>query len=155
MSQDTTEKESKFNEEDLRDHETSAGIIITDSGYCILDHVKHDMLTFPIGKVHSDQNPYDGLKMEMFEELDIRVQKAKELFNYKRVYDFDGHKVNVNTHVFIIQKYTGKIRNKEPKKHRNVLFMSLTDINRTVRKIADCVMEYIKWYKRNGGLNEE
>ncbi len=139
--------ESRFNEEDLRNHETSAGVIINDNGeYCIQDHVKHDMLTFPIGKVKPPETPLEGLKTEMKEELGITVQKAKELFNYKRVYDFDGKKIVINTHVFLIEKYTGTIKNKEPKKHRWVRFMTLDNVVKSKRRIADCVLEYIKRY---------
>ena len=141
--------ESKYNEEDLRNHETSAGVIVNKNGeFCIQDHVKHNMLTFPIGKVKPPETPLDGLKTEMREELGITVQKARELFDYTKTYDFDGEKIKVNTHVFLIEKYSGTISNKEPKKHRWVKFMSLKDVIGSRRRIADCVLEYIKRNKQ-------
>lgn len=137
--------ESKYNEEDLRNHETSAGVIKDSHGkFLIQDHVKHNMLTFPIGKVKPPETPLDGLKTEMLEELGIKVIQAKELFTYKRVYDFDGKKILINTHVFDILKYTGSIKNKEPKKHRWIKFMDMKDVLKSGRKIADCIIEYLK-----------
>lgn len=138
-----------YNEEDMRNHETSAGVIKDNQGrYLIQDHVKHNMLTFPIGKIKPPETPLDGLKTEMWEELGIKVLQAKELFTYKKTYIFDGKPIKILTYVFDIIKYTGTPKNKEPKKHRWVKFMNLDDVVNSKRRIADCVTEYLIRYKK-------
>lgn len=138
--------ESKFNEEDMRNHETSAGIIRNGDMYLIQDHIKHNMLTFPIGKVKPPETPVQGLITEMWEELGIKInpKDCVEIFDYKKDYNFDGKNIKVHTHVFEILKYTGKIQNKEPHKHKWIKFMKLYDVVKSGRRIGDCVIEYLK-----------
>lgn len=133
-----------YNAEDLVDHETSSGIIRQGNKYLIQDHVKHNMLTFPVGKAKPNETPLDCLKTEFNEELGIRVTNAKKLFDFTKIYDFNGKKVKIKCHMFDVLSYTGKIENKEPEKHRWMKFMTLDEVKSSGRKISDCVSQYIK-----------
>lgn len=102
------------------------------------------MLTFPIGKAKPQETSLQALKTELGEELGIKIIQAKELFSYEKDYNFDGKKIHIKTHVFDVLKYTGKIQNKEPKKHRWIKFMTLDEVKKSGRTVADCVLQYIK-----------
>ena len=139
----------KYNAEDKKPHDTVAAIFSKGSGdkckYLIEDHIKHDMLTFPIGKVKPDQSITEALEAECHEETNLKVKEYQEVLNYSRFYDFTGKKVPVHTHVFKVISYTGELKNAEPKKHRWIRWMTRKDIEGAKRKIADAVVAYFKW----------
>lgn len=143
---------SKYTKEDLVPHETCAGAIQNKDRdgqirWLILDHVKHDMLTFPIGKCKPDQTIEECLRSEIKEEVGIDVVKAKEAVAYTNVYDFDGTKVPIFTHVFEVEQWDGYPANLEPTKHRKLKMMTEEEIMSSGRKIAHCIMAYFN--KRN------
>lgn len=135
----------RFNKEDLVDHETSAGVFRMNDTYLIQDHVKHDMLTFPIGKCKNGEVPSEGLCTEMREELGIDVAAAKLVCDFTKVYDFTGKPVNIHTFVFDVLSYQGTITNKEPEKCRELRWMTRAEIEQAARdgrRIAHCVTAY-------------
>ncbi len=131
---------NKYNDEDRADHQSVAGMIVDDQGRILVQrHVKHSMLTLPIGKCKPHETPLQGLLAEMKEELGIDVQTAIETCRYKKVYDFTGQPVNIDTHIFRIYRYDGEIRNMEPEKCSGLLWMTKDELRTTTEKIADCI----------------
>lgn len=139
----------KYSEEDLRPHETVAGIFMRGTGdaakYLTQDHVKHNMLCPPIGKVKPDQTITEALIAEIKEETNLKVTQYSEIFSFKLVYKFGDDKVPITTHVFKIIAYTGVLKNAEPKKHRWIKWMTRKEIEKSGRKIADAYLNYFKW----------
>lgn len=134
----------EYNQEDMEDHGAIIAVIKKGNKYLILDHNKYNMLTFPMGKVKPGETPLQALKVEMCEELSIKVTGAKELFNYKMIYDHAGKKVRVTNYVFEVENYTGTVKNNEPQKHKWVKFMTLDEVKKSGREIGDGVIEYVK-----------
>ena len=123
-------KNPNYNNEDLSDHNAAAGIIRNNQGELLMmDHNKFNFWTIPIGKCQPGQSAIDGLKQEMFEELNIKVINAKLVGTFKTPYERNGVTVNVKSHIFEITKYTGTIRNNEPHKHKAIEWLSLDKIN--------------------------
>lgn len=142
---------SKFTKEDLVPHVTSAAVFKKklkkdgDVLYLIMDHVKHNMLTFPIGKCKEGEEPFDGLCTEVMEELGVDICWATEACTYNKTYDFDGVEVPIETHVYDVHLVKdGTYTNREPDKCRGIMWMTEQEILSCNRKIADCVLEYFK-----------
>lgn len=139
----------KYSQEDLTPHDTVAAIISKGTGedceYLILYHKKHQMLTCPIGKVKSDQSIDEGLKAECKEEVDIKVENFMEVLNYSKTYNFAGKKVPIKTHVFKIVKYSGTLKNNEPKKHKWMKWMTRKELEESDTKLADSLTFYFAW----------
>ena len=130
----------RYNDEDRVDHQSSAGLIIDNQGRILVQrHVKHKMLTLPIGKCKQHETPLQGLFTEMKEELGIGIQTAIETCSYRKVYDFTGKPVNIDTHIFRIYRYDGEIRNMEPEKCSGLLWMTKHELHTTNEKVADCL----------------
>lgn len=130
----------KYNDEDRVDHQSAAGLIIDEQGRILVQrHVKHQMLTLPIGKCKQHETPLQGLFTEMKEELGIGVQAVIETCSYKKVYGFTGKPVNIDTHIFRIYRYDGEIRNMEPEKCSGLLWMTKDELRTTSEKVADCL----------------
>lgn len=118
-----------YNEEDLKNHQGISAIITDNHGNILMqEHVKYGFWTIPVGKVDLDKDLIEGLKQEVFEETNLVVEDCKEigykLFEYIR----NGKNVKVHTHLFQITKYSGKLENKEPNKHKKQIFMSIKEI---------------------------
>lgn len=149
---EVSKKTSKYTEEDLKPHESVAGVTFfiekrkgAQPKYLVQDHTKHNMLTFPIGKVKFDQTIEEGLKCEMKEELGITLTKYNELFDFDYTYDFDGKKIDIKTHVFDLIQFTGTIRNMEPKKCKGLHWMTRDELIKSKRKLGTCVWAYFKY----------
>ena len=146
-----TESTSKYNDEDLQDHDGIAAIIVDKQGRLLVqDHIKYDFWTVPVGKVKHHETVEEGLLTEMKEELNIKPTKYHELFSTKKTYDRDGIPVTVNQHVFFITAYEGTIRNNEPEKHRSIKWMSVSELNKQ-EKLSDATKNYLEYVKDNGG----
>ena len=132
-----------YNSEDLKDHDATSAIIKDDKGRILIqEHVKYGFWTIPIGKVRPGQAVIDGLKEEVFEETNLKVIDCKELIS--KVYDYDrnGTVVKVTAHVFEITEYEGQLKNMEPHKHSQQLFMSIDDIIK-LPYISDTTVLYL------------
>ena len=133
---------------DLEDHEAIAAVIKDKQGrVLIFKHKKFDFWTIPIGKAEPGQTPYQGLRQELLEECDIQVEKATEIATKPYEYIRNGKKVHLTLHIFLIEKYTGDIKNNEPQKHTKMIFMSLAEI-RSKDKLSDATNLFLE----NSGL---
>lgn len=139
----------KYNAEDMQPHDTIAAIITTGSGeackYLVLDHVKCDMLTCPIGKVKPDQTVVEALLEECEEEVGAKLSNYKEIIQFHKTYNRESKDIEVKTHVFKVIKYTGTIKNLEPKKHRWVRWMTRKELENSKRKLSDALTAYFEW----------
>ena len=160
---------SKFNDEDMKDHRTVALALMVNNMYLFSINLKHRMITFPIGKVRDDETLEQGLRREISEELGVDFKAyCRESFygvpiytdptlvhTYKKQYDFTGKPVNVETNIFLLtdvptlESMLLRIRNAEPGKCGGIFYTRIEDALHMARslnlKIADCVMEYIRW----------
>lgn len=152
-----------FNSEDYQDHRTVALAVGTDkcyyhkfeeNRYLFSINLKHGMITFPIGKCHSDENLVEGLIREVHEEIGVMLKTHEDEFpnepycKFTKVYDFTGTPVRIETNVFLITGGYGEhichlAVNKEPEKCGG-LFMATFDDAISIAKstglmIADCV----------------
>lgn len=149
----------QFNDEDKVDHRTVALLATCDKKWLLSINLKHHMLTLPIGKVHPNESLWQGLCREMWEELGFKLEhifrgcqpntttlKTK----FKKVYDFDGTPVNVETFVYHIDSdecYSNGIwlqaENREPEKCGGLMWVNRDDIRRIAKStgliLADCV----------------
>lgn len=149
----------QFNDEDKVDHRTVALLATCDKKWLLSINLKHHMLTLPIGKVHPNESPWQGLCREMWEELGFKLEHifrgcqpgATSLkTKFKKVYDFNGIPVNVETFVYHIDSdecYSNGIwlqaENREPEKCGGLMWVNRDDIRRIAEStglmLADCV----------------
>lgn len=122
-----------LNEEDLKPHD-SVGVCILDSNnekVLVLDHIKFDMITVPVGKVKDGQDIFEALKQEVFEETGIIINKAKEIAVFDTHAIRNDIKIDIHNHLFIAMSNWVDItnmENKEPKKHRSMFWMNLDEL---------------------------
>lgn len=149
----------KFSDEDKVDHRTVALLATCNKKWLLSINLKHHMLTLPIGKVHPNESLWQGLCREMWEELGFKLQ---DIFigsppnttvlktRFKKVYDFDGIPVNVETFVYHIDSdecYSNGIwlqaENREPEKCGGLMWVNRDDIRRIAEStglmLADCI----------------
>jgi len=107
------------------------------------EHVKYGFWTIPVGKVKNDQDVEEGLKQEILEECNITINKSKELIvkNYK--YNRDGNDVLVISHLFEILSYDGEIKNNEPQKHKQQIFLPISKIKK-IPYLSDLTLLYLE-----------
>ena len=149
----------KFNDEDKVDHRTVALLATCDKKWLLSINLKHHMLTLPIGKVHPNESLWQGLCREMWEELGFKLEHIYRgsppgtttlKTKFKKVYDFDGTPVNVETFVYHIDSdecYSNGIwlqaENREPEKCGGLMWVNRDDIRRIAEStglmLADCV----------------
>lgn len=134
----------KYTPEDLESHDGIAAIIKNPEGKVLLqEHVKYGFWTIPVGKVKKGQSIQDALKEEILEECNITIEDYKEItirnYHYKR----NGNMVNVRAHLFEIIRYSGKIKNNEPHKHKQQVFMNLSKVKK-LPHLSDLTLLYLK-----------
>jgi 8-oxo-dGTP pyrophosphatase MutT (NUDIX family) len=136
----------QYNEGDLRPkHDAIAALMIKDKKILMLDHVKYNFWTIPIGKVEPKQTIEQGLKQELKEEVNITPTDYKQIGDFKKSYMREGKKVTIHAYIFVINKWQGSVRNNEPKKHRSLKWMSLKEIK--TKKISNSTKEALKYEK--------
>jgi len=141
---DTILEKIQYNEDDLRTkHDGIAAVIMKGDKILMMDHVKFNFWTIPVGKVDENQSVEDGFKMEIGEELGIKPIKYKEIHKFVKRYKRESKMVTVTSHIFLIEKWTGTIRNNEPKKHRSIKWMTVDEIKKQ-REISDATKEALK-----------
>ena len=102
-----------------------AVIIRNDAGKILVqDHVKHNFLTMPIGMVEPNELHSQAIVRELKEELDIEAGVITTVLtgNIKCGDDW------VDTHIFELMTYRGTIVNKEPHKHRSLMWYSVDEL---------------------------
>jgi len=134
----------QYTPEDLQDFHSVGAVIFNDKKEILMmDHVKLNFWTIPIGKVKPNETVEEGLLTEVKEELDITPKQFKEISIFKKTYSRWGKNVHAIGHLFLIESYKGKIKNNEPHKHRSIKFMSFEQIKK-LSKISDMTKEMIK-----------
>lgn len=133
----------KYTNEDLKDHHGVSAVIKDDLGRVLIqEHAKYGFWTIPVGKVKEGQEVVEGLKEEVFEECNLKIEKCQEIryqvFEYLR----KEIPVKVFTHLFEINKYSGTLENKEPHKHLQQRFMSIEDIEK-LSYLSDTTLMYL------------
>ncbi len=121
----------KYNKEDIASHHGIAAVIKNQKGEVLIqEHAKYGFWTIPVGKVKTDQGVIDGLKEEILEECDLQVEEYKELIVKDYHYNRDGNEVTVISHLYEIIKFSGEMKNLEPVKHKQQLFMPIEEIKK-------------------------
>lgn len=119
----------KYNNEDVVDHDGVAAVIKNVAGEVLVqEHVKYGFWTIPVGKVKTGQDVQGGLKEEILEECNLNILESKEICVKDYFYERDGRSVKVISHLFEVQKYSGEMKNNEPHKHRQQIFMPINKI---------------------------
>lgn len=133
-----------YNQEDILNHHGVAAVIKNTAGEILMqEHVKYGFWTIPVGKVKEGQDVTDGLKQEILEECDLEIQEYKELIEKDYFYERDGHEVKVIGHLFEILKYDGELKNMEPAKHRQQLFLPIEKI-KEFPYLSDLTLLYLE-----------
>jgi len=92
----------------------AVGILINTQGYCLLSTRPKGKSyagywEFPGGKIESQEEPFDALKRELKEEINVTVSCAK-LWLTK---SFSYSSVTVNLYFFLVYRWEGEILAKE------------------------------------------
>jgi 8-oxo-dGTP diphosphatase len=134
----------KYTPEDLVDHHGVSAVIKNPDGEVLMqEHVKYGFWTIPVGKAIHGQEIVDGLKQEVLEETGLTVEECKEIGSKTCEYVRAGRNVKVFTHLFEITKYSGTLENREPHKHRQQKFLSLSEIMK-LSYLSDTTLMYLK-----------
>lgn len=119
----------KYNEEDLTDHHGVGVVLLNeDMEILMLDHVKLNTEVFPVGKVKKGESVFEGMCNELFEETNLKINSAYEVVEFVLDIIRNGKKITQTNHIFICRDYSGNIKNKEPKKHRDVYFIPFEEM---------------------------
>ena len=92
----------------LKKIDISIGLIKLKSSYVCLKRNKkpyENFIEFPGGKIKNNESPFQCLKREITEELDIKIDKAKYVYCIKHLYD----DILITINIFNVHKYSGKI----------------------------------------------
>ncbi|HAS80631.1 MAG: hypothetical protein UR25_C0002G0037 [Candidatus Nomurabacteria bacterium GW2011_GWE1_32_28] len=144
----------KYNSEDTVSHHGVAAVIKNNASEILVqEHVKYGFWTIPIGKVKNGQDIIVGLKEEVFEESNLQIEDYKELIVKNYYYERNNNNVKVISHLFEILKFSGEMKNMEPQKHKQQLFMSIEDIKK-LPYISDLTLLYLELlgFKRNAKI---
>jgi len=137
-------KKINYNQEDILDHHGIAAVIKNARGEVLVqEHVKYGFWTIPVGKVKEGQSVTDGLKQEIFEECNLEIQEYKELIEKNYFYEREGREVKVISHLFEILKYGRELKNVEPAKHRQQLFLPIEKIKK-LPYLSDLTLLYLE-----------
>jgi|SRR3989344_452771 len=144
----------KYNSEDIVSHHGVAAIIKNKKGEILMqEHVKYGFWTIPVGKVKNGKDVEAGLKQEILEECNIKINKSKELIVKNYTYNRDGNEVLVISHLFEILSYEGKVKNNEPQKHKQQIFLPISEIKK-LPYLSDLTLLYLELsgFKRNAKI---
>lgn len=144
----------KYNKEDLRDH-IGVGAIIYDSTktkILMLDHVKLNLWTIPVGKVDQGSNPEKTLIKEIQEECNIIITKYRKLNSFKKKYLRCGKLITVILHDYEVLEYEGTPKNNEPEKHRDMIFMTIDEV-KELHTISDATITALSYFNDKGNGN--
>ena len=133
-----------YTDEDLLDHHGVAAVIKNNQGEILMqEHVKYGFWTIPVGKVKHNQSVVEGLKEEILEECNLKLDKITEIANKKYSYLRNEKDVSVDVHLFDVATYSGEMKNNEPHKHKNQEFMTLEKI-KTLPYLSDITLLYLE-----------
>lgn len=133
-----------YNQEDIVSHHGIAVVIKNENGEILMqNHVKYGFWTIPVGKVKQEQSVEAGLKQEILEECNLIIKKYKELVQRDYTYNRSGNEVVVISHLFEVLEYNGQMKNNEPQKHKQQIFMPLEKIKR-LPYLSDLTLLYLE-----------
>ncbi|OHA25033.1 MAG: hypothetical protein A3D52_00630 [Candidatus Taylorbacteria bacterium RIFCSPHIGHO2_02_FULL_44_36] len=136
-------KRINYNDEDILDHHGVAAVIKNENGEILIqEHTKYGFWTIPVGKVKNGQDIFDGLRQEIREECNIKIEKADEIKFKKYTYNRAGNSVTVSSHLFEVKKYSGVVKNNEPEKHKQQIFLPLEKIKQ-LPYLSDLTLLYL------------
>lgn len=126
-----------------------SAIIMNKNGEVLVqDHVKLDAITLPGGKIDPNEKTEFAFIREMFEELGILP------FRYKKVMTADCGMLEYPAHsneyfkftqtYFIITEYKGNIENKEPEKHKALLWLKPSELASENRKTSKSIKIFLE-----------
>jgi len=141
---------TKYNASDLRPvHEAISALIEKDGKILMLDHVKLNFWTIPIGKIELGDTIEQTLKIELKEEVNIIPVKYVKLGQFTKSYMREKTKVQITSHIFRVNTWRGTVKNNEPKKHRSIKWMSEDELMKWVKakKVSDSTLNAIKYMK--------
>ena len=144
-----------YNREDVVDHRGIAAVIKNEQGEILMqEHVKYGFWTIPVGKVKYGQNILEGLKEEIFDECNLVIKRFKEITSRNFIYQRNGKRVIVSSHLFEVVEYSGVMKNNEFEKHSTQLFMDLERIKK-LPYLSDMTLLYLETlgFKRNAHLS--
>lgn len=135
---------AKYTQEDLSPHEGVWAVIKNVRGNILMqEHSKFGFWTIPIGKTKTDQNPREAIKEEVFEECNLVLEEFEEIFSKVDTYVREGKTVHIRGHLFEVKKYSGKMKNKEPEKHKQQIFLPLSAIKK-LPFLSDATLCYLE-----------
>lgn len=133
-----------YNLEDLESHDGVAAIIKNKKGQVLMqEHVKYGFWTIPVGKVKVGQKIGDALREEIHEECNLIINSCRELLTKEYVYTRNRSRVKVIAHLFEVVAYSGTLKNNEPQKHRQQLFMDIETIKK-LPYLSDLTLLYLQ-----------
>ena len=132
--------------EDIENH-YGVGAIIHDKEYpdriLILWHNKYQFWTMPLGKVPFDQDTQNGIIREMEEEIGIWIPKVEFMGSYvKRYHRGNDIYTTIHSKLYNVPDYNGIVNNKEPNKHRELIWMSINNIERLPVKTTSDMLKF-------------
>ncbi|MBU1037308.1 NUDIX domain-containing protein [Patescibacteria group bacterium] len=134
----------KYNSDDIVSHHGVAAVIKNQQGEILMQkHAKYGFWTIPVGKVKNGQSIEEGLKQEILEECNIYIEKSKEITVRNYTYNRNGNEVLVASHLFEILHYSGEVKNNEPQKHQQQIFLPLEKI-KTLAYLSDLTLLYLE-----------
>jgi ADP-ribose pyrophosphatase YjhB (NUDIX family) len=134
----------KYNSEDVVSHHGVAAVIENERGDILMqEHVKFGFWTIPVGKVKASQSITDALREEIAEECNVQIEKYRELVVKDFLYVREGNEVRVISHLFEVINYTGEMKNLEPAKHKQQLFLPIEEIKK-LSYLSDMTLLYLK-----------
>lgn len=131
-------------------HILASGIIRDKVGRMLLEwHNKANGLVLPSGKANPYEDPYRTLVRELHEELGIIVTDAtlNQRSSYQAEYPIgSGNWVIFDEYNYIVNSYTGVIENKEPEKHKELAWLSESEILDEGMKLTDELYNYLDYF---------
>jgi ADP-ribose pyrophosphatase YjhB (NUDIX family) len=141
---------TKYNASDLRPvHEAIAAIVEKNGKILMLNHVKLNFWTIPIGKIEIGQTIEKALKQELKEEINIIPVKYTKVTQFSKKYKRGKTTVRITSHIFRIDHWRGSIKNNEPEKHRALKWMSMKDLQmmKRAKKLSDSTLYAMAYMK--------
>ncbi len=131
------------------------GLVFNDNNELLVQyHNKYSCWTIPMGKVEGNCSITENLLKEFKEELDIAVEECEEIASKEFIYDNinpkdwtfidDGKTFVVLFHLFKINKWSGELKNNEPQKHSELLFVPLDKL-RTLQPVSDALKVFFEY----------
>lgn len=122
-------KEINYNDEDIKNHNSVGAIVFNNAGeVLVVDHIKYNFFTLPIGKARLDEDLKGAMARELFEECNIKVLSLKEVKRIRKEEERRGRLVKMGIVLFKVSDWEGEIFNNEFHKHKSVMFMSIDQL---------------------------